>query len=282
MTRITVWRSLTAVLVTTVTLSAAAAPATPSGLNSEIINASGQLSIAVGNVNQFYREFNHGKAAAPFEVLDTETGNIPVLKVGYGMMLRYLYGQLSLSLADGDTDYKGYLQTLSPPITYTPLQDKTSNFMFDVTGRVGYPFRAGTRVVLVPYVEFSDHYWRRNLGGNSAYGYTEDYTHFTIGLGGKFLWNPAPRLVLEVGGGTGTTFLGNMSTGGEDFTLGDRPYWSAYTSADVRLASHWHMRASIEYRRWEYGASDADAIGIFEPDSTTKQTTFLVSGGYQF
>jgi hypothetical protein len=203
--------------------------------------------------------------------LDAETGNIPVLQVSYGVMRPHIFGQVALNIASGDTTYDGHL--INPP--YTPVMATTSNTMVDFVGRVGYPFGAGSRVVLVPYGEFSFHYWERDIG------YIEDYTHLAIGLGGKVLWSPAQRLVIEGGLSLGTTFLGTMSTGGDDFTLGDRPYWSAYTSLDVRLGARWHVKAALDYREWEYGQSDVVA-GYIEPRSLTKQTTFLVSGGYNF
>lgn len=245
--------------------------ANPARFNPDIVAATDQLSVGLGVLHQNYREFNDGLNPVLPEVLDAETGNIPALQVGDGAMLPFLYGQVAFTIARGDTTYDGRLQ--NPP--YTPVMDTTANTIVDFLGRVGYPFRAGGRVVLVPYVEFSDHYWQRDVG------YVEDYSHLTIGIGGKVLWSPVQRLVLEWGLGSGTTFLGTMSTGGDDYTLGDRPYWSTYLSTDVRLATRWHVRAALDYRRWEYGQSDVVG-GYLEPRSLTKQTTFLVSGGYQF
>lgn len=267
----------TVVLLCIVTAMPATACAANAALNTDIVNASSQLAVGLGVLHQDYTEYNHGMAAAPFEILDAETGSIPALQVDYGVMLPHLFGQVALRIASGDTTYDGYLvdYTVMPP-TYTPWKDTTSNTMVDFLGRVGYPFRAGGRVVLVPYGELGSHYWERDVG------YIEDYTHFAIGIGGKVLWSPAERVVIEGGLSVGTTLFGNMSTGGENFALGDRPYWSAYTSLDYRLASHWHIKAALDYRYWEYGASDADATGFYEPDSVTKQTTFLVSGGYSF
>lgn len=251
------------------------ARAAGAALNGDIVSATNQLSVGLGVLHQNYREFNDGLNPALPEILDAETGNIPVLQVGYGAMLPFLYGQVALSIATGDTKYDGHL--LNPP--YTPVMDTTANTMVDFIGRVGYPFRAGGHVVLVPYVEFSDHYWQRDVG------YIEDYSHLTLGIGGKVLWSPTQRLVLEWGLGSGTTVAGNMSTGGDDYTLGDRPYWSTYLSTDVRLANRWHIKATLDYRRWEYGQSNVVATGTgyyVEPRSLTKQTSFLVSGGYQF
>jgi len=249
------------------------ADAPPAGaLNPDIVMASNQLAVGLGVLHQDYTEYNHGMAAAPYEILDAETGNIPALQVDYGLLRPHLFGQVALRIATGDTTYDGHY--FDPP--YAPVIATTSNTMVDFLGRVGYPFRAGGRVVLVPYGEFGSHYWERDVG------YIEDYSHLAIGIGGRVLWNAAERLVIEAGLSVGATLFGNMSTGGEDFALGDRAYWSADTALDFRLASRWHIRAALDYRYWEYGASNADAAGIFEPDSVTKQTTFLISGGYQF
>jgi hypothetical protein len=251
------------------------------GINSTIVKASNQLAVGVGVLEQDYREFNDGLEPSLPDILDSESGSITSLRLSYTGMIRQLYVQANLNYSTGDTDYVGYLQSLEPPVVYTPFNTTTENWIVDVLVRVGYAFRTGASVVLIPYGEVGNYMWRRDVGPSTPYGITEDYFHMNFSLGAKALYSPVDRLVLELGSGYGTTFLGTMTLYGYDYELGNKPYMSAYASLDYRFVTNWHIKWSADYRKWEYGQSDVVA-GFLEPHSRTEQTQYLMSVGYNF
>jgi hypothetical protein len=250
------------------------------GINTDIVKASNQVALGLGSLQQDYREYNNGLAPSLPAILDAEKGSITSLRLSYTGMLQRLYVQATLNYSTGDTDYTGYLQS-GNPVVYTPLTTTTNNRIFNLTWRVGYTFKAGSSVALIPYIELGEYMWRRDVAPHMSYGVTEDYFHMILGLGAKLLYSPVERLVLEAGGGYGTTFLGTMTTGGYDYTLGDKPYMGIYGSLDYRFVGNWHLKWSVDYRKWEYGQSDIVA-GYLEPHSQTKQTQYLMALGYNF
>lgn len=249
-------------------------------INADIVHASNQLSWGFGTLAQDYREYNDGLVPSLPDILDSETGRLTSFRVGYTGMLRGLYIQARLNYSTGETDYVGYLQS-GYPVVYTPFNTTTDNRIIDLLARVGYAFRAGERLVLVPYGELGDYWWRRDVGPSTPYGIVEDYFHLNLSLGAKALYSPVSRLVLELGGGYGTTFLAFMTAEGYDYDLGSEPYMSAYASVDYRFLENWHLKWSADYRRWEYGQSDVVA-GYLEPHSRTEQTQYLMSVGVNF
>ena len=251
------------------------------GINPDIVKASNQLAVGAGMLEQDYREFNDGLVPSLPAILDSESGRITSLRFSYTGMIRQLYVQANLNYSTGDTDYVGYLQSSGPPVTYTPFNTTTDNQIVDILVRVGYAFRAGASVVLIPYGEMGNYMWERDVGPSTPYGITEDYFHMNFSLGAKALYSPIDRLVLELGGGYGTTFFSTMTVDGYDYELGDKPYMSAYASLDYRFVTNWHLKWSADYRKWEYGQSDIVA-GYLEPHSRTEQTQYLMSVGYNF
>lgn len=250
------------------------------GINADIVKASNQVAVGLGVLQQDYREYNEGLAPSLPAILDSEKGTISNLRLSYTGMAQRLYVQATLNYASGDTDYTGYLQS-GFPVVFTPLTTITNNRILDLTWRVGYTFRAGPQVALIPYIELGEYTWRRDVAPHMSYGITEDYFHMILGLGAKLLFSPVERLVFEAGGGYGTTFLGTMTTDGYDYTLGDKPYMGIYGSIDYRFFGNWHLKWSADYRKWEYGQSDVVA-GYLEPHSQTRQTQYLMSAGYNF
>jgi hypothetical protein len=251
------------------------------GMNTDIVKASNLLAVGGGMLEQDYREFNDGLIASLPAILDSENGRITSLRISYTGMMRRLYLQANLNYSTGDTDYVGYLQSTGFPVVYTPFNTTTDNRIVDILVRVGYAFRAGSSVALIPYGEVGDYMWRRDVGPSTPYGITEDYLHMNLSLGAKVLYSPIDRLVLELGGGYGTTFLSTMTVDGYVYELGDKPYMSAYASLDYRFVANWHLKWSADYRKWEYGQSDVVA-GFLEPHSRTEQKQYLMSVGYNF
>ena len=248
------------------------------GINPDIAAASNQISVGWGALKQDYREYNDGLTALLPSVLDSETGTVRGLRLGYTGMIRRIYVQTALDYARGNTDYVGYLQ--SPGPVYTPFNTTTRNTFFDLTVRVGYTFRAESLLVVVPYIEVGEHIWYRQIGPSTPYySGSEDYVHLHIGPGVKLLLSPIDRLVWELGAGYGINTLSTMTTGGYTYTLGDKGNLSGYTGFDIRVAGNVHLKLNAEYRKWEYGQSDVQG-GYLEPRSLTRQVRYLVAVGY--
>lgn len=241
--------------------------------NPDIVSAANQVYVGAGVLHQNYKEFNDGLVPSLPSVLDSEDGNIITAQVGYSALTSYLYGQVQLSVSVGETNYTGYL--VSPGPVYTPYLGTTDNNIVNLIGRAGYPFRAGSRAVVVPYLEVGHFFWRRDIG------YVEDYSHFLLGLGAKLLWSPTSKLVVETGLGIGTTVAANMNVDGYNYDLGSEPYRNGYLAVDYRLHGRWHLRLSAEYRAWEYAQSPVVA-GFLEPRSETLHATYMLSAGYSF
>jgi len=250
------------------------------GINSEIARASNEVAFGYGKLHQDYREFNDGLTPLLPSILDSETGRINSYRLAYIGMFSRAYVQLNLNYSSGDTDYVGFLQAPGP--VYTPFNTTTRNSIFDLSERVGYTIRMGSPAALVPYIELGEYYWSREVGRTTIYyGGAEHYSHLSLGVGAKLLFSPVSHLVFELGAGGGYIVLADMVTQGDTFTLGAKAYMSGYTSIDYRFVGNWHLKASADYRKWEYGQSDV--VGLYlEPHSQTKQTQYLLSLGYSF
>jgi hypothetical protein len=135
---------------------------------------------------------------------------------------------------------------------------------------------------VIPYLELGEYAWNRDIGPSTPYGYTEVYFNMSLGFGAKALYSPIERLVLEIGAGYGSNFLSTMTTGGYDYTLGDKPYMNGYVSADYRIDNRWHLTLSADYRNWQYGTSYVAPGVTYEPRSETTQIQYLISVGYNF
>lgn len=250
------------------------------GINAEIARASNQVSFGYGKLHQDYREFNDGLVPVLPSVLDSETGRIDSFRLAYNGLFSRVYVQANLNYSTGDTDYVGYLQAPGP--VYTPFTTTTRNTIFDLIERVGYTVRAGDSANVVPYIELGEFYWSREIGRTTIYySGAEEYSHLSLGVGAKLLFSPVRQLVLEAGAGGGYVVLGDMTTQGNHYTLGAKPYLSGYASADYRFIENWHLKLSADYRKWEYGQSDIVANAI-EPHSESVQTQYLLSVGYSF
>lgn len=250
------------------------------GMNAEIARASNQVSLGFGSLRQDYREFNDGLVSILPSILDSESGSINSFRLGYTRTFSRVYTQLNLNYSTGNTEYVGYLQAPGP--VYTPFNTTTRNTFFDLIERVGYTIKTGDSAAVVPYVELGEFYWSREIGRTTIYySGAEEYSHLSLGVGAKLLFNPVNRLVFEVGAGGGYIVLAGMTTQGHEFTLGDKPYLSGYASADYAFSGDWHLKASTDYRKWEYGQSDIVG-GFVEPHSQTRQTQYLLSLGYDF
>jgi hypothetical protein len=274
--------SLVFVTVTLLMVSTVQAEMTGSDtrINANIVKASNQVAVGFGVLNQDYREYNDGLVPSLPAILDSETGSINSLRLSYTGMFNRLYVQASLNYSTGDTAYTGYLQSGSP-IVYTPISTTTNNSILDLIARLGYTYEVGRSVAVIPYLEFGQHLWKRDVGPSTPYGVTEDYFHMSLGFGAKALYSPIERLVLEIGAGYGSNVLSTMTTDGYDYTLGDKPYVNAYASADYRIDDRWHLTLSADFRNWQYGES-AVVAGAVEPHSETTQIQYLMSVGYNF
>jgi hypothetical protein len=240
--------------------------------------ATNQLAIGFGSLHQDYREYNDGLTTLLPSILDSEEGKISTGRLSYtGLYSSHFYLQANYTESRGKTAYDGFLQAPGP--IYTPFQTLTDNTIQDLNVKIGGGIPLGSMTVVVPYVDLGSHKWKREIGKATPYSLTETYSHQFLGVGAKALFSPVSRLVFELGATYGTTMSSNMSLEGYDYPLGNKPYIAANFGVDVRFAGAWHLKATADYRKWEYGASDWIA-GAMEPHSQTKQNVYLLSLGY--
>jgi len=252
---------------------------TRAGLNPDIVMAANQLAISIGQLHQDYREYNDGLEPLLPPILDAETGSISAYRLSYTALIGHFYVQGARSFANGKTAYDGFLQPV-PPVT--PAKTVTDNTIDDFDVKLGAGFALGSMTVIVPYADLGVHTWIREVGkATPNYGGAEKYSNLIAGVGVKVLFSPVSRLVFEAGATTGTTAGSNMNTNGTDYPLGKKPYLAADIGVDYRFVGAWHLKATADYQKWEYGASDWIA-GAMEPHSQTKQFEYLLSLGYTF
>ena len=216
--------------------------------------------------------------------LDTEKGWLPTVGLGFGMLafpqapISNLYVHLDARASLGSTAYNGAL--CDDFGDCTPYQSTTNDNIYTGAAQLGRAFTLGTTVILTPFAEIGYRYWSRDLKGIGGYG--ETYENWD-GMGGLLAqYSPASRWVLSLSGAAGTMFDASMSTGGECFSLGDKLIWRTQGKVGFRLSQRVELSLTGGYESFGYGASPADANGLYEPDSTTHQTTLLLGIAYHF
>jgi hypothetical protein len=254
----------------------------PVWVSSDILSANNQAGIAFATTNFDYLETSGAGAK-----LDSEGGWVPGVNVSLSLMNNMLvnnfYFRADYTHLDGKTDYVG--GTWGNP-TYGSLKAKSPAVVDDIDFRFGKGFELSRNFMATPYLGAGYHDWQRNVG------YQEEYTNGYVGAGLMLQWSPIDRFVLSANGLVGTTFDSNIVTGGSfpiDVALGDSTIYRVGLSGDYALTRSIHVNAGVEYVDFAYGKSaetyyntNQGVIGVYEPDSTTKNTTVKVGVGYAF
>lgn len=244
------------------------------------------LVISQGAIHHEYHEPDPFGRVNP---LNSETGPVPTTELTLrwsGKLARALPDlvmQASVSYAQGQTDYSGYLQQ---GVTLTPYSSRTGNTVQALRLRVGLPLTEFTNQPwaqhVAPYAEQSWHRWQRNL---TQYGETFDWQTCTLGVMG--LWPLAElglpqlaRLTLEADVALGRTRRPSMSAPTLSFVadLGEAHSQSAALALHFAVTPTWKLGLRYTTQRSNFGAS-ASLGGLQYPGAYDISQGWLVSVG---
>lgn len=221
--------------------------------------------------------------------LDSETGTIPEVGIGAGLLipnhapplLRNLYLRFDGSYKAGSTAYNGALQNIVTGAT-TPYSTTTDDTVWEASGRVGRGLQLGHSGMLIPFAEMGYRHWDRNLTG--PYGYDEIYQNWDF-MGGILLQLAVtPQWIVSAHGAVGSTFSARMDTGGVKFPLGDALTWRVGGQLSYGFARHLDVFSAIDVSRLGFGASPVEYTNrgyyAYEPTSTTYESSFRIGMAY--
>ena len=188
------------------------------------------------------------------------------------------YADVSYGFSTGFLNYKGNLQNRME----TPYRADDRAYYNTAIIRLGMgrPLAGGRE--LIPYVAAGYQNWYRNVRGPDAAG--EYYQAGLIGSGLKLDMAVNPLLVLSafaegfaVIGGTidapSQEFRGDFGTSAEERVGLD---------ADYRLGGSWHAYAGLGVAHYDYTGSKPDAMGVYEPSSSTLQLNSSIGLSFGF
>jgi hypothetical protein len=246
--------------------------------NQSIKDANNAIGIQYIKTDVNYTETQNGV------IQDTEKGDVPGFALHFSMMRDLYFGNdyiaASYSQNKGSTNYVGSL--LGGGGAYGSVKSTSPATIKDYSIRYGKGFEMTDQSMLTPFFEIGSHQWDRNLGS-----YKETYTnnYYAAGLLGQT--SPAKNWVLSASGMFGKTTSSNISLsapiaqlfpGG---SLGNSDIYKFGLGVDYAFTRKFHGNLSAAYSSFKYGRS-AVLNGFFEPDSTTKYTTFGVGASYNF
>ena len=201
-----------------------------------------------------------------------------------------LYFSGSVRVAHGNVNYGGYLQDVTGRIVQPDYQMTTRSTATDVTLKAGkaFPFHLGTwNAQVIPYVSYSYRDWIRD-SSRDPYGFYERYRHHVIGGGLMGQMELTPKLVATADVRAGAMVGASMTLAGSQntFTLGNKPVVVAGFGLDYAVARNFHVNATYEWSRFQYGRSGVTQVGpgvsAYEPDSKTINQTWMIGAGYAF
>lgn len=251
-----------------------------------ILSANNQVSLLFGYIAQGYAETIPGLG----HYFDREEGNIPVIALALNKTFERIYAQFSLSLGAGGTAYKGGINGDNTAIFNTG----TRNTLFDTALKLGYMIPLRDKASLTPYIAGGFHRWLRDVAGVGdngflTFGYPETYQHAWYALGLLAQFTPAVNWVVNVDGNVGTnengqnrswSSLASTHTVQQTLSLKQRFAFNLGAGTDYRFLQNWHALAQINYWYFKYGRTATSSVGVYEPNSTTRQLSFLIGLGY--
>ncbi|VVE39278.1 hypothetical protein [Pandoraea anhela] len=201
-----------------------------------------------------------------------------------------LYFSGSVRVAHGNVNYGGYLQDRAGNVIQPDYQMSTRSTATDVTLKAGkaIPFHLGTwNAQVIPYVSYSYRDWIRD-SSRDRYGFYERYRHHVVGGGLMGQMELTSKLVATADIRAGAMLGASMTLAGSQntFSLGNKPVVVAGFGLDYAIARNFHINASYEWSRFQYGRSAATQVGpgvsAYEPDSRTINQTWMIGAGYAF
>lgn len=263
---------------------AACMPVVAMATNKAIVRADSQLALSIGAVHQNYGEkngdyFGPGTAQPGATYLDIERGDLKRIGLDYSFLYRHVYAALNANYTRGNDTYIGHLLQNGQPV-----QGTTNNKMTDVSFRLGPTFDTSQNTVLIPFVEIGAHKWTRTL--NQFQTETYDNEYYGAGLLGQYAINP--KWVIGTSAMVGETRHATISGGGlpDNAPLGSSNLYKLGVATSYNMVGNWYLNARADYLHFGYGHSAVYAVPggfvVIEPDSTTRQLSFMVGMGYSF
>jgi hypothetical protein len=265
--------------------------------NYALFSADNVVGLSLGSQHQHYSEYYGGSIA------DGNYGGVQPSYHVYFSALRdwrnisNLYFAGSVSYANGSTTYNGALQNYLTGAT-TPYSDRTPTRFVDWNIRAGKGFALNEdeNVQLIPYLDYSQHYWDRLNGGGEG-DYSEYYRHRAVSVGVIAQYAPSDKWVLSAEAQAGYLFhatvlapshegiinLGNgyylQGTNGP-IKLGNHTTVMAGVGADYAVTYHFHVTANYSWQRYGYGQGVNN--DFIEPTSRTIMQRFEVGFALTF
>lgn len=251
-----------------------------------------QANITLGKTSQNYQETSTN-TEIPNGILNQETGQLNHLQLSLSAP-RYdisktkkaggkhtsLSAQAIIDLAQGSTDYQGYLQQLD---TFTPYHSTTDNnqHQYQLDLQLNQPITP--TLTIIPTVSIQHHRWQRGLTQ-----YQENFRHTAAlaGIGMTYQTNQriANRpIVIHASSQYGKILNSHIGVDKFDFSqnIGKAKIEQQRLQADYPITPKLSTNIAIQHQRWRYKQSD-EQLNLSYPDSQSKQTTWQVGMGYKF
>ena len=254
-----------------------------------MLRANNQVWIGAGA-----QQLHYWESIAPGKS-DSERGTTAAFALGastqrqlFGVSNLYFSG--SVRVAHGNVDYGGYLQDFAGRVVQPDYTMTTRSTTTDVTLKAGkaIPFQLGTwNAQVIPYVSYSYRDWIRD-SSRDPYGFYERYRHHVIGGGLMGQLELTPKLVATADIRAGAMVGASMTLAGSQntFSLGSKPVVVAGFGLDYAIARNFHVNATYEWSRFQYGRSSVTqvqpGVNAYEPDSKTINQTWMIGAGYAF
>lgn len=242
---------------------------------SVIRDVNDKTTILLSAQNIDYKEYRSG------EILDSEKGTIPGIELSIPLVKNYMfdheYLRLNLSGYKGKTDYVG--QYMVGGAGYGSVRTKDSARMTHYGLKYQKGFELSSQVLMSPYFEVSGRNWLRGLNT-----YEETYKHSYYGVGLLGQASLGSSVVVFFDALYGKTFNSRIEArGAVNFSapLGNSSYSKIGLGADYLFTKNVFGRFEVSRANFDYGQSIPNN-GYYEPDSTTRTTTYKLGVGLRF
>jgi hypothetical protein len=217
--------------------------------------------------------------------LNRETGFMPGFTVAASQPYRSIHNTVEFSLYGGDVDYDGQTQAGQPH------QTTTTETIYRLLYRLSWSPEDSEGAF---YGKAYWQQWDRDIQPNDGVsGLFERYQWWTAEAGVQvpFIKDEQHSLLLELG--MLTTFNGTIMVdldaagyGSPELDLGNGVGFSGELKYAFMQRKNSSFQLGVQLKRWEFGRSNSETLAdgrtIYEPDSTTMQTTLSASYIHHF
>ena len=232
--------------------------------------------------------FDYEETDISGNVINQETGFIPGLSLSAAQAFNSVNNTFKISAYDGQVDYDGQTQSGLPHETTT--EETIYRMLYKLSWSP-----ASSQSSL--YGEAGWQQWDRDIQPtNGVLGLFERYRWWSLeaGIQLPFIKSDSQDLSLQLGmlttfNGTIMIDLTEAGYGNHTLDLGDDFGFSGELNYRYRQARHSSLQLGLQVRTWDFGKSNSKIItnglvfkSIYEPDSTTVQTTLSASYIHHF